>query len=157
MEPSCEFTTCEVKGSRYMMNSLGCTRHLQWKLVLKKAGMWNISSMAGKEPELMCEMENYGLDIDDLTSTHRMGSSTKLLDQRWSLPGRSSHRSKSSGGYGNIHQSQAEDFSQGTRSCHRKENSVVCACTKQQFRAFSRWPILWLYHQTWDHLFWTIR
>lgn len=49
-----------------------------WKLALR---MWNVSSPAGKESEL----EHFGLDLVGFKSSHRMSSSIKLLDQRWSL------------------------------------------------------------------------
>lgn len=39
----------------------------------------------GKEPELVEEVERYRLDIVGLTSTHSIGSETKLLDWGWSL------------------------------------------------------------------------
>ncbi len=41
-------------------------------------GMWNVTSLAGKEPELV-------LDIVGLTSTHSTGSGTKLLEWFWTL------------------------------------------------------------------------
>lgn len=40
---------------------------------------------AQKESELVCEMEEYGLDTVDLTSAHSMGSGTKILDQGRSI------------------------------------------------------------------------
>uniref|UniRef100_A0A8C2XE13 Homeobox domain-containing protein n=1 Tax=Cyclopterus lumpus TaxID=8103 RepID=A0A8C2XE13_CYCLU len=48
-------------------------------------GTWNVTSLAGKEPELVQEVERYQLDIVGLTSTHSMGSGTKLLEKGWTL------------------------------------------------------------------------
>jgi len=48
-------------------------------------GTWNVTSLAGKEPELVQEVERYQLDIVGLTSTHNMGSGTKLLEKGWTL------------------------------------------------------------------------
>lgn len=42
------------------MDSLRWTRTLDWKLAL---GTWNVTSLVRKEPELVCEMGRYGLDI----------------------------------------------------------------------------------------------
>ena len=47
--------------------------------------MWNVTSLAGKEPELVCEVEQYQLDMDGLTSTHSVGPETKLLERGWTL------------------------------------------------------------------------
>ena len=48
-------------------------------------GMWNVTSLAGKEPELVRELERYQLDMVGLTSTHATGSGTKLLERGWTL------------------------------------------------------------------------
>ncbi len=48
-------------------------------------GMWNITSLAGKEPELVQEVEQYQLDIVSLTSTHSTGSEIKPLERGWTL------------------------------------------------------------------------
>ena len=48
-------------------------------------GMWNVTSLGGKEPELVQEVECYGLDLVGLTSTHSAGSGSKLLDRGWTL------------------------------------------------------------------------
>ena len=48
-------------------------------------GTWNVTSLAGKEPELVREAEQYQLDLVGLASTHSVGSGTKLLDRGWAL------------------------------------------------------------------------
>jgi len=41
--------------------------------------------VAWKEPGLVCEVEQYQLDIVGLTFTHIVGSGTKLLEKGWTL------------------------------------------------------------------------
>jgi len=41
--------------------------------------------LAGKEPELVREVEWYELEMVGLTSTHSTGSGTKLLERGWTL------------------------------------------------------------------------
>ncbi|KAK0132400.1 Craniofacial development protein 2 [Merluccius polli] len=48
-------------------------------------GTWNVSSLVGKEPELVREVEKFRLDIVGLTSTHSKGSGTSLLERGWTL------------------------------------------------------------------------
>ncbi|KAI3375398.1 hypothetical protein L3Q82_021884 [Scortum barcoo] len=36
-------------------------------------GTWNVTSLGGKEPELVWEVERYRLEIVGLTSTHKLG------------------------------------------------------------------------------------
>lgn len=48
-------------------------------------GTWNVTSLWGKEPELVREMERYQLDLVGLTSTHSLCSGTALLDRGWTL------------------------------------------------------------------------
>ncbi|XP_077956447.1 uncharacterized protein LOC120824534 [Gasterosteus aculeatus] len=48
-------------------------------------GTWNVTSLGGKEPELVREVERYQLDLVGLTSTHSLGSGTTLLDRGWTL------------------------------------------------------------------------
>ncbi|TWW59340.1 hypothetical protein D4764_06G0008700 [Takifugu flavidus] len=45
----------------------------------------NVTSLVGKEPELVCEVEKFRLDIVGLTSTHGKGSGTSLLERGWTL------------------------------------------------------------------------
>jgi len=47
--------------------------------------MWNVTSLAGKEPELVREVEQYQLDPVGLASMHSAGSGTKLLEKGWTL------------------------------------------------------------------------
>ncbi|KAI3365932.1 hypothetical protein L3Q82_009701 [Scortum barcoo] len=49
-------------------------------------GTWNVTSLGGKEPELVREVERYRLEIVRLTSTHSLGSGTQLLERGWTLP-----------------------------------------------------------------------
>ena len=53
-----------------------------WKLAF---GTWNVTSLAGKELELVEEVERYRLDIVGLTSTHSSGSGTQVLERGWTL------------------------------------------------------------------------
>uniref|UniRef100_A0A8C6WSG0 Endonuclease/exonuclease/phosphatase domain-containing protein n=2 Tax=Neogobius melanostomus TaxID=47308 RepID=A0A8C6WSG0_9GOBI len=48
-------------------------------------GTWNVTSLGGKEPELVREVERYRLDIVGLTSTHSLGSGSQLLERGWTL------------------------------------------------------------------------
>ncbi|GAA6106566.1 receptor-type tyrosine-protein phosphatase F-like, partial [Tachysurus ichikawai] len=48
-------------------------------------GTWNVTSLGGKEPELVREVERYRLDIVGLTSTYSLGSGTQLLERGWTL------------------------------------------------------------------------
>uniref|UniRef100_A0A8C6LYC9 Endonuclease/exonuclease/phosphatase domain-containing protein n=1 Tax=Nothobranchius furzeri TaxID=105023 RepID=A0A8C6LYC9_NOTFU len=52
------------------------------KLVL---GTWNITSLAGKEQELVAEVERYRIDIVGLTLTHSIGPGTQVLERGWTL------------------------------------------------------------------------
>ncbi|KAK3537553.1 hypothetical protein QTP70_013786 [Hemibagrus guttatus] len=48
-------------------------------------GTWNVTSLVGKEPELVREVERYRLEIVGLASTHSLGSGTQLLERGWTL------------------------------------------------------------------------
>ncbi|KAK3520219.1 hypothetical protein QTP70_019361 [Hemibagrus guttatus] len=48
-------------------------------------GTWNATSLGGKEPELVREVERYRLEIVGLASTHSLGSGTQLLERGWTL------------------------------------------------------------------------
>ncbi|XDV44745.1 hypothetical protein PO909_012985 [Leuciscus waleckii] len=48
-------------------------------------GTWNVTSLAGKEPEIVCEVERYRIEIVGITSTHGLGSGTTLLERGWTL------------------------------------------------------------------------
>ncbi|KAK3562947.1 hypothetical protein QTP86_011691, partial [Hemibagrus guttatus] len=44
-------------------------------------GTWNVTSLGGKEPELVREVERYRLEIVRLASTHSLGSGTQFLER----------------------------------------------------------------------------
>lgn len=46
---------------------------------------WNVPSLVGKELKLVHEVEQCQLDIFGLTSTHTIGSETRLLERAWTL------------------------------------------------------------------------
>ena len=48
-------------------------------------GKWNVTSLGGKEPELVREVERYWLDLVGLASMHSIGSGSKLLERGWTL------------------------------------------------------------------------
>uniref|UniRef100_A0AAY5K1H3 Endonuclease/exonuclease/phosphatase domain-containing protein n=1 Tax=Esox lucius TaxID=8010 RepID=A0AAY5K1H3_ESOLU len=48
-------------------------------------GMWNVTSLAGKEPEIVREVERLRLEVVGITSTHGLGSGTTLLERGWTL------------------------------------------------------------------------
>ncbi|CAG6007068.1 unnamed protein product [Menidia menidia] len=48
-------------------------------------GTWNVTSLVGKEPELVWEAERFRLDVVGLASTHSSGSGTSLLETGWTL------------------------------------------------------------------------
>ncbi|KAK3514567.1 hypothetical protein QTP70_021623, partial [Hemibagrus guttatus] len=48
-------------------------------------GTWNVTSLGGKEPELVREVEQYRLEIVGLASTHSLSSGTQLLEKGWTL------------------------------------------------------------------------
>ena len=55
------------------------------RLLKLALGTWNVTSLVGKEPELVREVEKFWLDIVSLTSTHSKGSGTSLLERGWTL------------------------------------------------------------------------
>ncbi|KAI3369128.1 hypothetical protein L3Q82_026090 [Scortum barcoo] len=55
------------------------------RLTTQQEGTWNVTSLGGKEPELVREVERYRLEIVGLTSTHSLGSGTQLLERGWTL------------------------------------------------------------------------
>ncbi|KAK3535249.1 hypothetical protein QTP70_005957 [Hemibagrus guttatus] len=88
--PSCRLTTrrkehkgpvqCVLGGS----HGRGPRRPKPWKKNLA-FGTWNVTSLGGKEPELVREVERYQLEIVGLASTHSLGSGTQLLERGWTL------------------------------------------------------------------------
>ncbi|KAK3533295.1 hypothetical protein QTP70_015170, partial [Hemibagrus guttatus] len=60
-------------------------KHYEELLMNLAFGTWNVTSLGGKEPELVREVERYRLEIVGLASTHSLGSGTQLLERGWSL------------------------------------------------------------------------
>ena len=48
-------------------------------------GNWNVSSLTGKEQELVCEAQQYGLDVVGISSTKCRGSGTVELNGAWKI------------------------------------------------------------------------
>ena len=71
---------CGLGGSRGRV----LRRPNPWTRTLA-VGTWNVTSLGGKEPELVREVERYRLEIVGLTSTHSSGSGTQLLERGWTL------------------------------------------------------------------------
>ena len=71
----CQTGSSEGRGFQW-------TRPRQLRLAL---GMWNVTSLGGKEPELVREVERYRVHLVGLTSTHSRGSGTLHLDRGWTL------------------------------------------------------------------------
>ncbi len=83
-------TTCRRDRKGPVHSGLGCSRRRgPWRpdLWTRKLalGMWNVTSLVGKEPELVREVERYQLEIVGITSTHSLGSGTTLLERGWTL------------------------------------------------------------------------
>ncbi|KAK5913431.1 hypothetical protein CgunFtcFv8_007964 [Champsocephalus gunnari] len=131
----------ESRGSRR-------TRPGQQKLAL---GTWNVTSLGGKELELVREVERYQLDLVGLTSTHSVGSGTLLLDRGWTLffSGVAQGVRRRAGvgiltsprlGASLLEFTPVDERVASLRlRVMGGENSdcCVCLCTKQQFRVYS--------------------
>ncbi|TWW53877.1 R2DM Retrovirus-related Pol polyprotein from type II retrotransposable element [Takifugu flavidus] len=88
--PSRGLTTCRRGQGGRVHCVLGSSRRQgPWRsdprLHKLALGTWNVTSLVGKEPELVCEVEKFRLDIVGLTSTHSKGSGTSLLERGWTL------------------------------------------------------------------------
>ncbi|TWW53253.1 hypothetical protein D4764_0018200 [Takifugu flavidus] len=88
--PSRGLTTCRRGQGGRVHCVLGSSRRQgPWRsdsrLHKLALGTWNVTSLVGKEPELVREVEKFRLDIVGLTSTHGMGSGTSLLERGWTL------------------------------------------------------------------------
>ncbi|TWW66954.1 hypothetical protein D4764_20G0009860 [Takifugu flavidus] len=88
--PSFGLTTCRRGQGGWVHCVLGSSRRQgPWRsdprLHKLALGTWNVTSLVGKEPELVCEVEKFRLDIVGLTSTHSKGSGTSLLKRGWTL------------------------------------------------------------------------
>ncbi|TWW52971.1 hypothetical protein D4764_0013940, partial [Takifugu flavidus] len=88
--PSRGLTTCRRGQGGRVHCFLGSSRRQgPWRsdprLHKLALGTWNVTSLVGKEPELVREVEKFRLDIVGLTSTHGKGSGTSLLERGWTL------------------------------------------------------------------------
>ena len=91
MGPSSRRLTTSRRGHRGRVHDrLGGSRERgPWRsdprLQKLALGTWNVTSLVGKEPELVQEVERFRLDIVGLTSTHSKGSGTSSLERGWTL------------------------------------------------------------------------
>ena len=88
--PSCGLTTRRGTYRGRVQRGLGGSRALVPRrpgprTQVLAVGTWNVTSLGGKEPELVREVERYRLDIVGLASTHSSGSGTQLLERGWTL------------------------------------------------------------------------
>ncbi|TWW61044.1 hypothetical protein D4764_05G0011340 [Takifugu flavidus] len=88
--PSRGLTTCRRGQGSRMHCVLGSSRRQgPWRsdprLHKLARGTWNVTSLVGKEPELVRKVEKFRLDIVGLTLTHSKGSGTSLLERGWTL------------------------------------------------------------------------
>ncbi|TKS65417.1 Craniofacial development protein 2 p97 bucentaur protein [Collichthys lucidus] len=78
-----------LRGGHVRREMGGSRRRGPWRsdprLQKLALGTWNVTSLAGKEPELVHEVERYRLDIVGLASTHSVGSGTSFLERGWTL------------------------------------------------------------------------
>ncbi|KAK3561732.1 hypothetical protein QTP86_012988 [Hemibagrus guttatus] len=74
----------EVAELKMLSHRRGPRRPKPWTKNLA-FGTWNVTSLGGKEPELVREVERYRLEIVGLVSTHSLGSGTQLLERGWTL------------------------------------------------------------------------
>ncbi|XDV39761.1 hypothetical protein PO909_008951 [Leuciscus waleckii] len=88
--PSRGLTTCRRDHKGLVHSGSGGSRRRgprqpdPWtrKLAL---GTWNVTYLAGKEPEIVREVQRFRLEIVGITSTHGLGSGTTLLERGWTL------------------------------------------------------------------------
>nr|XP_049577503.1 glycine receptor subunit alpha-3 isoform X6 [Syngnathus scovelli] len=84
--PSHGLTTCgRGRRGRVQCELGGSQRRSDPRLQKLALGTWNVTSLAVKEPELVCEAERFRLDIVGLDSTHSLGSGTSPLEKGWTL------------------------------------------------------------------------
>ncbi|KAK2823344.1 hypothetical protein Q7C36_019944 [Tachysurus vachellii] len=87
---SCGPTTCRRNRKGLVQCGLGGSRRQEPRRPNPRTrnlalGTWNVTSLGGKEPELVREVERYRLDIVGLASMHGLGSGTQLLERGWAL------------------------------------------------------------------------
>lgn len=76
--------TCHGTGGRARQCKPGPQRSSRQALPLRVA-TWNVSSITGKELELVEEMKSYRIDVVGISSTKRRGSGTVDLEGGWKL------------------------------------------------------------------------
>ncbi|KAK3561454.1 hypothetical protein QTP86_002818 [Hemibagrus guttatus] len=83
---------CGITKDFEMTEELAAMRSMKWTTTGSDLftenltfGTWNVTSLGGKEPELVREVERYQLEIVGLASTHSLGSGTQLLERGWTL------------------------------------------------------------------------
>ena len=75
------------QGGRVQYKLGSSQRRRPWRsdrrLLKLNLGTWTVTSLLGKEPELVREAERFQLDIVGLTLTHSLGSGTIPLERGW--------------------------------------------------------------------------
>jgi len=109
---------------------------------------WNVTSLPGKELELVCEVDWYQLGMVGLTSTHSTGSGTKLLERGWTLLSKVAQDVRRQADVGILTSPRLSadvlEFSPvnervaSMRLTGGKTDCCVCLCTEQQFRVSGR-------------------
>ena len=87
--PSCGFTTHRGSNGGRVLRGLGGSRgglprHPGPLTQPPVVGTWNVTSLAGKKPELEKEVERYQLYIVGLTSTQSLDYRAQLLERTFS-------------------------------------------------------------------------
>ncbi|KAK3546853.1 hypothetical protein QTP86_003744 [Hemibagrus guttatus] len=77
--------TCNSSQSTAIMQSWARAPTTQTWTKNLAFGTWNVTSLGGKEPKLVREVERYRLEIVGLASTHSLGSGTQLLERGWTF------------------------------------------------------------------------
>src|SRR5271155_2395050 len=83
-----KFATYPSRGegeARCLIGTLGETQNRHRRRRDVHIGAWNVTTLAGKEPELVEEAIRYRLDIVGVSSTKRKGKGTMALDHGWQL------------------------------------------------------------------------
>ena len=81
MGPPLAGGTIEVRSNVDRVAVQGGPWQLDPRLLKLAIGTWNVTSLMGKKPELVQEIERYWLDIIGLTSMHSLGSGVSLLER----------------------------------------------------------------------------